>query len=485
MNVQIPWMKWWFIVIAVALVGVFAFFPGPGMMFPVFFSVIVCIWCGISWKEGGYRASDFPFLFLLTGTFIFGRAFSIMGIEMGSLPFYITEICLGGSLVMLVLLNGGTILKEWELPLSRGLKILLMVYFLLGTLYLGIGVKGVGGNALRDIVLCHYLPFMLVTLSFLRDEERIRQLLSLMLFGVVLVLVIGGTLIFGLIPVGSALRDFVKETKVTSFSLSYGLIFIFGVSFYGYLRESRRKRNLLILVIYLALLFIILYEVRAAWIATFAALMFLAILLKRESRIIVPVLMVVIASVVVIDYFGLTPRKGKLESIMSQVQSIDYGKQTIMPAANIRWRLEIWEQTFAEIKEEPVFGWGYGAQVDYLIWKKRLSWLKAIGNNSGILPPHNHLLTMFYKMGVVGLLLFIGMNLWVLVRGLRYLKHCQPGFNRRFLLASLVSLVYWHGMAFFFDILESPPTGIFLWIILACILAVVQVDKVKKSLIIT
>ena len=148
-----------------------------------------------------------------------------------------------------------------------------------------------------------------------------------------------------------------------------------------------------------------------------------------------------------------------------------------MPVANIKWRLDIWKQTIDEIREYPVFGWGYGTQIDYLIWKQRLSWLKAIGANTGIVPPHNHLLAVTYKMGLVGLALFLFINIRVFFYGLFYLKKCQSDFNRRFLIASLAGFVHWHGMAFFFDILESPPTGIFLWILMGAILAVIYADR--------
>jgi O-antigen ligase len=94
-----------------------------------------------------------------------------------------------------------------------------------------------------------------------------------------------------------------------------------------------------------------------------------------------------------------------------------------------------------------------------------------------VIPPHNQLLAIFYKMGIVGLAFFIVINLWVFLVGVGYIKTCRDPFNRRFLIAVLAGFVYWHGMAFFFDVLESPPTGIFLWILLGCIMGIVHIDK--------
>jgi exopolysaccharide biosynthesis WecB/TagA/CpsF family protein len=79
-------------------------------------------------------------------------------------------------------------------------------------------------------------------------------------------------------------------------------------------------------------------------------------------------------------------------------------------------------------------------------------------------------------MGFVGLILFIIINLWVFLLGVGYIKKCREPFNRRFLIFLIAGLLYWHGMAFFFDVLESPPTGIFLWILLGCIIGIIHAD---------
>jgi len=203
----------------------------------------------------------------------------------------------------------------------------------------------------------------------------------------------------------------------------------------------------------------------------------LGILLRKHFRAFAVILLMTVVTVVAVDYFELGVQKRKLASIKEQVGSVTRPSKRTMPAANIKWRLGIWEQTWEEIKESPVFGWGYGTQIDYLIWKKRLSQLKAIGANSGIVPPHNHLLAITYKLGFLGLIIFLFINARVFFYGLLYVKKCKNDYHRRFLIASLAGLIHWHGMAFFFDVLESPPTSIFLWILLGMILSVVYVDR--------
>jgi len=296
--------------------------------------------------------------------------------------------------------------------------------------------------------------------------------------GVIILLVLGFLTFFVYMPDNAVFWQVSKEIKMTNLGLYYGLILMFGLSFFTYRLVSRKWMKWLVgLSLYLCLLFIIMAEVRAAWAGLLAALVLLGILLKKEVKIFLLIFLLMIPSFFIIDYFDLGVQKDKLASLKEQVTTVARRYVHTMPAANIKWRLGIWRQTIKEIKEYPVFGWGYGTQIDYVVWKKRLSWLKAIGANTGILPPHNHILAVTYKMGIVGLLLFLFINLMTFFRGLFYLKKCKSEFNRRFLIASLAGLVYWHGMAFFFDVLESPPTGIFLWTLLAMILVIVKADK--------
>jgi O-antigen ligase len=283
---------------------------------------------------------------------------------------------------------------------------------------------------------------------------------------------------FVYVPGGTIFKELFKGIKMTNLGLYHGLILIFGLSFFTSDRVAGKAGKWLLgLLLYLSFLFIIMAEVRAAWAGLLVALVLMGFLLKKEMKIFILIFLLMIPSFLIIDYFDLGVQKNKLDSLKEQVTTVAKRRVHTMPAANIKWRLSIWRQTIKEIREYPVFGWGYGTQIDYIVWKQRLSWLKAIGANTGVLPPHNHLLAITYKMGILGLLLFLFINFMVFFRGLFYIKKCKSDFNRRFLIASLAGLVYWHGMAFFFDVLESPPTGIFLWILLAVILAIVKTDK--------
>ena len=142
---------------------------------------------------------------------------------------------------------------------------------------------------------------------------------------------------------------------------------------------------------------------------------------------------------------------------------------------NIVWRLSIWKQAIKFGLESPLRGRGFGVYPRYIIWGIPSPSPERVGINSGVIPPHNHLIAIFYKMGVIGLGLFLFINIYVFILGFRYWRRCESNFIRFFLLGSLGSFVFWHTMASFFDVIESPPTTIFLWIIIGLIFSSVKV----------
>lgn len=480
-QLKLPVLKGSLLFLQAAVLLFFSWVSLPEVIFIMISLVLLLLWVVTFYIEGVYQVADIPILFLALGTFAYGRAFSLLGIPMGNIPLYVTEMMLAGSLVLL-LLGRKSIKKlwdEWRLPLPRSVLIVLAAYFLMGTLYLLIGVIGNGFLAVRDIVFCYYMLFLFITLSLLTKSIKIKSLIPFFIPAMIILLWLGLTTFFIYIPGYYPFKQFVKETKMFNLCLYCGLIVIFGLSFFTFFK--RKLKLVTGILIYLSLLLILMTEVRAGWLGLIVTLIFLVIFLKKEIKIFLFILPLMVGSLFIIDHFQLAIDKNKMTALKEEVKSVAQRGEHNIPAANIKWRLNIWRQTGEEILEHPIFGWGFGIQVNYKVWGKELSWLKAMGASTGILPAHNHVLAVTYKMGLVGLALFLFINFRVFFYGLCYIKKCQPGLNRRFLIASLAGLVYWHGMAFFFDVLESPPTGIFLWILLGCILGVVYIDRNLKK----
>ncbi len=465
------------LLLLLSLVSLLAYIP----LTPFKIAVVGLLLLGVAtyYFEGLYRLEDLLFLFLLVGTFVFGKAFSLLGFTVAGIPVYATEILLFGSLG-LVFLGARKALANWKQSLPPGMIIVLLLYVAVGTVYLLVGLEARGAMAFRDVVFCHYALLIFVAINALDKREKFKSLLPMFIPGVVLLMVIG--ILRNFVPPigGVAILRFTSATKAFNWALIYGMIALAVLTFYTftYSETLTKKRKIIYgFLIYFGLLFVVLSHVRAGWAGLIMALVFLWIVLKKEIKVMLIIFPVLVASLFVID--RVFERMQTINKLSEEMESLMPDAERTYPKMNIIFRMRIWKQTLEKIKEKPVFGWGFGSFPRYIVWGKEAPQAKGLGPGSMVIPPHNHLLAIFYKMGILGLAFFIVINLWVFLVGVGYIKTCRDPFNRRFLIAVLAGFVYWHGMAFFFDVLESPPTGIFLWILLGCIMGIVHIDKNK------
>jgi O-antigen ligase len=484
-----PVLKHVLLAVLPLLAVVFSFVTLPKTVFVLLLLALLVVWIVSFHLEGFYALADIPLVFLAVGTFIFGKSFSILGFNAGPLPVYMTELLMALSLVLLLIKEKSiaALWRQWQSPLPKGLMPAMILYFLMGSIYVVLGYKANGALALRDITFCHYMVLLVIFLSFMSRRTLSDSLTRLFIPGVVILFIYGLISFFIRVPGASAFRQFIKTNKNTSMALSMGLIIIIGFSFYEYIKKKadapangkNRKYGkwLTLFIVWFAFLLLVMSEVRAGWVGLLVSLILMTIFLKKEMKVVLLILVLLAVSLWLIDHFQLTIKKDKLAALKNEVTSMTRKRVVNMAGANIKFRLGIWRETLEKIAEKPILGWGFGVQVDYLIWGKRLSEIAAKGGGTGILPAHNHLLAILHKMGIIGLALFLFINARVFFLGFFYVNKCQSDFNRRFLVAGLAALIYWHGMAFFFDILESPPTGIFLWIILAAIAGIVHLDR--------
>jgi len=446
----------------------------PVPMFTSIFLGLMALWAVSFYFEGTYQMEDTALLLLVAATFAFGRAFSIIPvISIGNIPIPITEIVLALSLGPM-LLRGKSSWRVWTTRLPLDLKIILPGFLLLGTLYLLLGLKKNGAIALRDIVFCHYMLFLFVTLKVFNNSQKIKKAVAVFIPSAITLLAIGFIMYFITKSGQVSFIKFLFATRDFNWALYYGLTAIFGLSFFTF--KNKKKIKLSIgLLIYFGLLFILLTRVRAGWFGMIPAIILLCILLKKEAKALFVIIPLMVVTVLFLD---LCLHKNIFFMLKREIQGITPGKRDTRPKKNVAFRLIIWKQTLEKIRQKPMTGWGYGSFPTYYLSKKRPLHRPTgrIGPGSRVIPPHNHVLAVTYKMGFLGLMIFIFINLRVFLMGVMYYNKCKSPFNRRLLAAGLGGLVYWHGTALFFDVLESPPTSIFLWVLLGIIVSVVYVD---------
>jgi len=135
---------------------------------------------------------------------------------------------------------------------------------------------------------------------------------------------------------------------------------------------------------------------------------------------------------------------------------------------NLFFRFALWEQALTFGLQSPFFGQGFGVYPNIRVWSHEYMNPIAVKNsfmNTGLRPVHNDLLTVFYKTGLAGLLLFLAITMYNFFYGLKALIKTTDKRTRILLTGALGGLICWHVLALLFDIIDSPPTNIFLWVL--------------------
>lgn len=440
----------------------------------------------------------FLFLCFLAGVLSLGRAFSIIHIKTPFLPLFVTELMLLISLP-LIAVHARHILK-----LPKTFLCALCAYFLFGCFYLLMGMANRNLFALRDIVLCIYILFLPLTFIVFAQRDKLRLFLFVLILANAFGLLVGRLYLFN-IPITAALKNFIVRTKPFNLGLYFGIASSFLIPFFSTVK-NRKHRILVAVLLSLNLYMTIIFGVRTVWVAAFCLIIFYLLLLRKKAVTvflsIAPVFIITSCLFYYLDfkllgfnqrrffskaesvkiiakYFLRSPVSKEPRSSCSPDSFVGYltANKRKGRVGNIVWRLNIWKQSIKFGLQQPLVGRGFGVYPEYRIRKHAARSPDRIDVNSGITPTHNHLVSIFYKMGILGLGLFLFVNIYVFLYGIIHINRCASEFARCFLIGSLGAFVFWHAMAFFFDVIDSPPTSIFLWIIIGFIFGSVEVDK--------
>jgi len=472
----------------------------------------------------------FLFLAFVFGTLSFGRSFSILHINFYGFKVFVTEIFLLIS-SPLILWSGRSLLR---VPVVFRFSFIL--FFLLGLCHFLVGIFS-NLFVLRDIVLWVYPLFLPLAYRIFYRKTTFVYFLIILLVSNLINLFIGKFLITGgyLTLIFKSLTEHAKFFNLGLYygiSLSFLLAFIVSVS-------DKKQKLLIILLVILNTYMLIFSSIRTLWVALlmlfiyfiFVQKRFFAKAILRVIFIVLPVCfllfyvdsmgngrnnqgMLVIAKIKTIAAFifhkprerqapqaaQIVPLKPESKQV-PQVQvaapaSGSLSVSTVSPThayfderniGTIVWRFEIWKQSIQFGLRSPWLGRGFGVYPHYQAcydpynpaYSRRffLDLPKRFDINSGVTPAHNHLVTVFFKMGLIGLALFIVMNVCVFRYGLMYIRQAKDRFLKYFLIGSLGAFVFWHTMALLFDVIDSPSTSLFLWIIMGLIFTVIEIDK--------
>lgn len=471
-----------------------------------------------------YKIAELFFFFFLFGVLSFGRPFSLIHINTPFLPIYITEFILLFNLPLLFY-------KINELTkLPKLFFTLFLTFFCLSSLYLFFGLSFGKFLALRDVTLSLYLLFLPITFIFFNTLNKIKTFAVIVIISSIINLFLTRCLMIHICPLVE-LRDFLEEIKFFNQGLYLMIACAFLIPFYGASKYKVYRLFVLIaLSVYVYMLIMI--SKSSLWVASFVVVVFLAVELKSRflkfCAVFVPVFICVSSVIFYVDsitpsvYYRLIVSR-EIESIGLFAAGVRYNHKAavnekkeklpakpaivihkdILPPAenlplslpktkkpllysnkknlgNINWRLSVWMQTLKFGLGSPLFGRGFGVYPVYDIYG-RLKYPKQLCADADTIPAHNHIFTIFFKMGFLGLGLFLFLNLSFFRHVLMYKNKCKSVFLNNLLISLLAAFLFWHSLALFFDVIDSPPTSIFLWVIMGLTFAVIEIDRAGKA----
>jgi hypothetical protein len=440
--------------------------------------------CGLLWLVAERLQGPLPDAWglaaLLVGYIVGNRGFAQFFLR-PNLPLLPAE---AGLLVCAPLLIFRMAFKQAAALQRDGLNFAILAWMLLGAVRLPFDLRQYGFIALRDSATVYYASFFFIAQAFCRHEAS-RSLLRRAL-----------RLAFLLLPVVSVALSLAPEFFLTMFTWR-GVPLVYhkgdlvatylssGFFFFWAMREAGAHRAWLIPAAVCLLMSPTMGSPRAAMFGT--VMVTLIWLIARRPRLLLFQVGAVTAGfaavlLVLVSYGNKDLRETTAYSVYEHAISIvDFeGTGTYLhaetgdPGNNNRFRLVWWNSVAQEtLQKSPAFGLGFGADlaarflVDYNLVEAEDFVTRS---------PHSVIMTVFGRMGTLGLLLFLTIAAMMA-------RSAWPAFRRRDFDAMglwSVTWVLWFS-ACFGVVLEGPMGAVVFWTVLGMANATTAAEQAQRE----
>jgi O-antigen ligase len=433
---------------------------------------VLWLWYRYCFQDAGLNLREKLFFVFVAGTFAFSKNFSVLHVTLAGLPLFVSEAVLFFLLATLVFPR---LIRGIARSPGHPVFYLLLLYFLVGAWNLFRGLPENGVFALRDAAVVYYAAFYLVTVEIFDHRDKFLLLFRVLLVSAVVLLILGMlfcTPFYAKIPY--------QYSKAINLNFLYGLVLIFLLAFYTMMGKRKKWSPLLFLPVFFLVVFM---QARTIWVSLTVAFVFMLFMMRREiDRIIFRNILVFLLFFPLLLGLGYAVNKDRILTLGKEAVSIFRPDMNYHSASHVRWRFMLWEQaTRRGIREHPLLGSGFGADYRFMINGRYVAKVQGVGANSGIVPPHNGYIALFFKMGLLGLLLFALVNITFFVSCFHFYQRCREGFEKKCILAIMASQIHICTGAFFFEAIEVPQVGIFLWVLMGLGVAMMQIDRERKE----
>lgn len=451
--------------------GLFALFMGPWIVdgnwrLPLFFFLI-----------GGYlfltkaaqvTPETYMLSFLVFGYIVGNRGFAQIT-PLGNLPLFMGELGLIVGTVFLAIHI--SLKKEFSFRLDA-LGIAILIWMIVGTIRVVFDYPNYGILALRDFAMVYYAAFFFIAQPMAKHTCS-RKIFE-KIFQTALFLLIPGFLLFKTYPEFFHQHLIFDGTPLIFYKGDLAASFL-GIGFvYHYCKYDSTNMFKFLLLAYLFLILTIYTTMRAAWVGL-AFILILIIFTKKLNvikHVCVAIIILILPLVVYMSIFTEDIKQTRPYAVYEHLISMtdisgtgNYSNiDSIGSGANNRFRLIWWRTVINQTLDHGlIFGLGFGYNLTDQFYQK---YYNVIEQNFAVRSPHGFILSVFGRMGLLGLGLFIFIISAMLIKTYQELYISRK--SKILTLAFPYWCVSWvlFLSACFGVVLEGPMGAITFWILL-------------------
>jgi O-antigen ligase len=392
-----------------------------------------------------------------------------IGVQIGPVPLFLTEMFMIGTILVAALTRPAAI-TCWLTTggMARAPGLLLWLLFLTSIVYAVAAFDQWGILAIRDLAIFSY--GIVFALSYVVIDTREKAAAAMRWFtysGVILALALIVDTVSG------AHLLFLEETRIVTDALIVaqsfgggdvgGIISFSLIALIAYAVSTGERRGFHLACIAICVYALTIAQTRSAAVGLFLGLLYTAVGMTTTQRM--SFIGVIAAGLIAFTAIPILMPQSHLAEVISTYTATVQGGVALAGDDNFYFRLLRWDKVFEIWRDNPVFGAGFGRP---LIPAALLNEVENGGFNAGL--PHNTYLTVLARMGLFGFVLVIGAWITSIVLATRAIARERFGADA---FAAGTALVAMMGFATFVLFLERPMHAATLWIIaaVACRLA--------------
>ncbi len=406
--------------------------------------------------------------FLVFGYIVGNRGFAQIT-PLGNLPLFMGEIGLlvgAGFLAFHIALK-----KEFPFRLDA-LGIAIIIWIIVGSIRVLFDYPNYGILALRDYAMVYYSAFYFIAQPMAKDARSLNTFLTFIKIAVLLL--IPGFLLFQTYP-EFFLYYLVFDGAPIIYYKGDLVAFYFGVGFIIYYYQHTKTLSTFLVLYSSLFLFLSIYTtVRAAWIGLASSILLFYLSNKTNMikhafigfLILIPTLTIYCG--IFAEDFRQTRPYAIYEHILSIVDISGRGtyrnNESLGTGANNQYRLQWWKVILVDtIKNAPITGMGFGHDLSKQF---TLSFYNRFEQGSPVRSPHSIILTVFGRLGLIGLIFFCLIIYYIVASTYRevFLVRKSANLTQAFPYWCICWFIFF--TACFGVILEGPMGGIVFWIFL-------------------